>query len=71
MNGLYKPVELRSINLTCGTGWIPPKPDLRDYTEETPKIQDMAKMLKVYPVKRSAPMAPTTDMGKESMMVKG
>ncbi len=43
MNGLYQPVELPEINQTCGTGWMPPQPDLRDYTEESPKILEMTK----------------------------
>jgi len=28
-----------------GTGWLPPLPDLRDYTEETPAIAEMAETL--------------------------
>ncbi len=30
-----------------GTGWLPPLPDLRDYTVETPVIVDMVKKLKL------------------------
>jgi len=62
MNGLYKPVELPDINLTCGTGWIPPQPDLRDYTEETPKILEMAKMLKVGPAKKALGLPAKVDL---------
>lgn len=30
-----------------GTGWLPPMPDLRDYTVDTPEIAEMAKKLKL------------------------
>ncbi len=32
---------------TFGTGWLPPMPDLRDYTVDTPEIAEMAKKLKL------------------------
>jgi len=62
MNGLYKPVELPEINQTCGTGWIPPQPDLRDYTEKTPEILKMANMLKVGPAKKALGLPAKVDL---------
>lgn len=45
MNKMYKPVEIREANQTVGTGWMPPLPDLRDFTETTPEIAEMVKKL--------------------------
>lgn len=35
-------VKLASLNQTLGTGWLPPRPDLRDYTDARPDIADLA-----------------------------
>lgn len=40
----YKKVELENGEIV-GTGWLPPLPDLRDYTEEHPKIAPIVKKL--------------------------
>ncbi|MDY6857192.1 MAG: C1 family peptidase [Thermodesulfobacteriota bacterium] len=45
MYTMYKPVEIRETNQTVGTGWMPPLPDLRDFTEATPEIAEMVKKL--------------------------
>ncbi len=37
-----------------GTGWLSPWPDLRDYTEATPQIAEMAKALGVAGRKKAA-----------------
>jgi len=38
-------VELPETNETVGTGWLPPMPDLRDYSADHPSVKDMAKKL--------------------------
>lgn len=38
MNALYENVVLPEIDETLGTGWLPPMPDMRDYTEENKEI---------------------------------
>lgn len=41
----YKPVEIPETNEIKGTGWLPPMPDLRDYTEENPEVSRMTEKL--------------------------
>jgi len=38
-------LELSSINENVGTGWLPPMPDLRDYSAEHKEIKEFAKKL--------------------------
>ena len=45
MYSTYKPVEITEAAQTVGTGWLPPLPDLRDFTDAEPKIAEMAKKL--------------------------
>lgn len=45
MNLLYNKVALLQTQETVGTGWLPPIPDLRDYTVEQKEIKEMAKKL--------------------------
>lgn len=45
MNALYENVVLPEIGETLGTGWLPPMPDMRDYTEENKEILQAAKIL--------------------------
>lgn len=45
MYATFKHVEIPDVDQTMGTGWLPPLPDLRDYTEEEPEIAKMAKKL--------------------------
>lgn len=40
-------VNLEGYPWSLGTGWLPPMPDLRDYTVETPEIAEMVKKLKL------------------------
>lgn len=40
-------LEISGSTVSLGTGWLPPMPDLRDYTAETPEIAEMAKKLKL------------------------
>ncbi|MBU0943540.1 MAG: cysteine protease [Proteobacteria bacterium] len=45
MNRLYTEVTLSSTGEKVGTGWLPPMPDLRDYTDQEPEIAKMTKKL--------------------------
>lgn len=52
MYAMYKEVEIPETKEMVGTGWLPPLPDLRDYTEEHPEITRMAKKLGISPTKK-------------------
>lgn len=41
----YKPVEIPGTKELKGTGWLPPMPDMRDYTEENPEVAGIAEKL--------------------------
>lgn len=45
----YELVELPDTEEIFGTGWLPPLPDLQDYTEESVDIPEMSKMLGIAP----------------------
>jgi len=45
MSIFNEPVTIAETGQVVGTGWMPPVPDLRDYTEATPEIAEMARML--------------------------
>ncbi len=45
MYAVYKEVEIPETKEKVGTGWLPPYPDFRDYTEEEPKVQEIFKNL--------------------------
>jgi C1A family cysteine protease len=45
MNSMYKKVTFPETNTVVGTGWLPPMPDLRDYSVEHPEIKKMGKSL--------------------------
>jgi C1A family cysteine protease len=62
MYAAYEPVELPELGQTVGTGWLPPLPDLRDFTEEEPKITEMAKKLGLPKVKSLKALPPTVDL---------
>lgn len=55
---MYKEVEIPETGEKIGTGWLPPLPDLRDYTEEQPDINEMAKKLGAPPSKKLIPKLP-------------
>lgn len=57
---LYKPATDPKTGQVFGTGWLPPLPDLRDYTEATPEIAEMAKALGFTATKKRAFAAPST-----------
>ncbi|MFX0046163.1 MAG: C1 family peptidase [Candidatus Hermodarchaeota archaeon] len=41
----YKPVEIAEVGQTVGTGWLPPLPDLRDFTDTEPQVAEIVKNL--------------------------
>jgi C1A family cysteine protease len=45
MNTFCKKVELLTTHEIVGTGWLPPMPDLRDYSVEHKAIKEMAKKM--------------------------
>jgi len=51
MCSIYKEVEIPETKEIVGTGWLPPLPDLRDYTEDDSDIPQMAEKLGVSPTK--------------------
>ena len=58
MYAMYKEVEIAETKEMVGTGWLPPLPDLRDYTEEGPDIVRIAKKLGISPTKKTTPSLP-------------
>ena len=42
MYPLYAKVQLPESEQPLGTGWLPPLPDMRDYTVETPQIAELS-----------------------------
>ncbi|MCX5704450.1 MAG: cysteine protease [Candidatus Omnitrophica bacterium] len=45
MYALYQKVEIPETKELMGTGWLPPMPDLRDYSVENKVVTDMSKKL--------------------------
>jgi hypothetical protein len=39
MNSLNKKIKVTGVTEPVGTGWLPPVPDLRDYTENHEEIK--------------------------------
>lgn len=64
MYAMYKEVEIPEIKKTLGTGWLPPLPDLRDYTEDQPDIVKMTKKLGISPAKKAVSIPPKVDLVK-------
>jgi C1A family cysteine protease len=52
MYAMYKKVEIPETQEIVGTGWLPPLPDLRDYTTEHPKIAEMTTKLGISPTEK-------------------
>jgi len=49
MNVLKDHVEIPSLGRTVGTGWLPPTPDLRDYSTEHPEVATLSAKLGIAP----------------------
>ncbi|MEO0293784.1 MAG: C1 family peptidase [candidate division WOR-3 bacterium] len=61
MYPMYKKVIIPERGEIVGTGWLPPLPDLRDYTEEHPEIAEMTKKLGISQEK-SKPLPSKVDL---------
>ena len=60
METLYGKLILPCSGEIVGTGWLPPKPDLRDYTKEKKEIKEFSKKLGIGEKKLKA--APSIDL---------
>ena len=58
MYAMYKELEIGETKEKVGTGWLPPLPDLRDYTEKRTDIVRMTKILGIASGKKVAPSLP-------------
>lgn len=58
----YAEVRIEETKETLGTGWLPPLPDLRDYTENDADIPKMANTLGISPKKKVMAMPPNVDL---------
>jgi len=56
----YKAVEIPEVDEPLGTGWLPPLPDLRDYTTAKPEIATMSKTMGVAEGGKKLKAAPTS-----------
>jgi len=55
MNTFNNKISLKETNTLVGTGWLPPMPDLRDYTREQKEIITMSKKLGINDKNLNAP----------------
>jgi len=55
METLYGKLDLPGTNQIVGTGWLPPRPDLRDYTEQKKEIKEFNKKLGISSGKMNLP----------------
>lgn len=62
MYASYKTVEIPEVKAPLGTGWLPPLPDLRDFTEDTPEIEAMTKKLGFGKSKQLTAPLPSVDL---------
>ena len=60
MNEAYQKVKDLETGETYGTGWLPPLPDLRDYTESTPEIAEIVKKLDIPKAKGALKSSPVS-----------
>ena len=68
MYGAYGKVEIPETGEILGTGWLPPLPDLRDFTEEEDEIAAMTRNLGIAPTKTSLSLPPDVDLSGEEFM---
>ncbi len=62
MYSSYKSVKLSKMKTSLGTGWLPPLPDLRDYTESNPVIAEMSKKLGLKKKKKLKALPSSVDL---------
>ena len=55
MKSFFSKVTLQNTGETVGTGWLPPRPDLRDYTEHKKEIKEFNKKLGIASRKMKLP----------------
>ena len=60
----YDKVVSPETGETLGTGWLPPLPDFRDYTEDAEEIATMARELGVPPTKAASSLPDKVDLRK-------
>jgi C1A family cysteine protease len=60
METLYGELILAGSGEIVGTGWLPPRPDLRDYTQDKKEIKEFNKKLGLTSAKKKA--APSVDL---------
>lgn len=62
MNPLNQKLILKETNMIVGTGWLPPRPDLRDYTKQKEEIREFSKKLGIVESRKKS--ATTVDLRK-------
>lgn len=62
MYAAYQSVTLPQAGESVGTGWLPPMPDLRDYTSAAPDLAAINKKLGLDPSKALEAAPPTVDL---------
>jgi C1A family cysteine protease len=60
MFGLAPKARIADTGRLVGTGWHPPVPDLRDYTDQSPKISELTKKLKLTTTSKKLSAAPVS-----------
>ena len=60
MYPMYQAVKLSESGRLVGTGWLPPLPDMRDYTEAEPEIAAIVKKLALPKTKKEIDELPAT-----------
>lgn len=62
MYSMYSSLDIPELGHAVGTGWLPPLPDLRDFTDKQPEIADMANNLGLFEVKKLKALPTTVDL---------
>lgn len=62
MYASYKAVEWGETGLSAGTGWLPPLPDLRDFTDAEPRIVEIVKKLGLPRARESRTVPSSVDL---------
>ncbi len=59
---VYKPVRLTNMTETVGTGWLPPLPDNRDFTDDKKDIKELFKNVRKPPTTLRATLPASVDL---------
>ena len=65
----YEKVKIPETGEIFGTGWLPPLPDLRDYTEESAQIPNIAAKLGIPPSKTEPAAVETAHFHRSQELV--